>query len=495
MTAVAPPRRPSRSALRPGAVLLALVVLVSLVVVGGTAQAADAQGRAVVTRNLVRDGGFEGPNAWNRSAGTNFVEWRSGQVSPSSTARSGARYGATNTSVSRGSIWQDTSLSTAVGATVCASAWVRTQAGATGAAGTLAVRLMGGSSTDSGFVNFSDLGNGWGQVRTCVQATTSHSVLRVQLYPRTNGPTVDIDDVDVHGSLAWDSGFEGANRWKRTASTNFVEWRSGQVSSRSVARSGARYGATNTSARGGSIWQDLTVSTAAGDTICASAYVRTQAGATGAAGTLALWLLGGAPNENGSTAFAGLGNGWGLVRTCVQATGSHSVLRVQLYPKVNGPTVDIDDLDVHASRARDGGFEGPNAWSVMPGTNYVEYRTGRDTTERARSGSGFGATNTSAAGGGIHQDNAVSSVAGQTFCASAYVRTHAGQTGGAGTFAVWLLGGAYDENGSTSFSQVGTRWGIVQTCVQATTAHTGMRIQFYPRVNGPTLVIDDVDVH
>ncbi|MCW2813367.1 MAG: hypothetical protein JWN84_822 [Nocardioides sp.] len=454
----------------------------------GDAAPAPAQ-RAVVSRNLTRDGGFEGPNAWRRTTNANFVVYRSRQLSSTSTPRSGVRYGATNTRVRGGSIYQDSSVQTTAGQTLCATAWVRTQTGATGAAGTFAVWLLNGASNENGSVNFSGLGNGWTQVRTCVEATTSHSVLRLQLYPRPGGPTVDIDDVDVHRSFARDGGFELGNGWRRTASTNFVTYRSAS------ARSGARYGATNTSASGGSIYQDTTGAIGTGETFCAIAYVRTQAGATGAAGTFAVWMLGGAYNENGSQAFSQLGNGWSQLRTCVQATTDHTGIRIQLYPKPGGRTVDIDDVDVHASVARDGGFEGPNAWAVRGSTNYVSYRNGQVAGESARSGVGYGATNTSSAGGSIYQDNPISTVVGQTYCASAHVKSQVGATGAAGTFAVWLLGGAYEENGSTRFTTIGNGWGIVQTCVQATTSHSSLRIEFYPKVNGPTLTIDNVDVH
>lgn len=501
------PTRPHRLA-----AALALVLTASLPGLAGTARAAEAEPdaatstrlvgdaapaqRAVVSRNFARDGGFEGPNAWRRMDGTNFVVYKSRQLSATSTSRSGARYGATNTRVGGGSIFQDTSVQTTAGQTLCASAWVRTQTGATGAAGTFAVWLIGGGSNENGSVRFSGLGNGWSQVRTCVEATTSHPVLRLQLYPRPGGPTVDIDDVDVHRSFAFDGGFETGTGWRRTAGTNFVAWRSGQVGARATARSGGRYGATNTSASGGYVYQDRTGSTiGVGETFCAVTYVRTQVGATGAAGTFVVRMIGGAYVDTGFQSFSGLGNGWTQLRTCVQATTTHNGIRIQLYPRAGGPTVDIDDVDVHASAARDGGFEGPNAWAVRGSTNYVAYRNGQVAGESARSGVGYGATNTSSGGGSIYQDNPISTVAGQTYCASAHVKSQVGATGAAGTFAVWLLGGAYEENGNTRFTTVGNGWGLVQTCVQATTSHSSMRIEFYPKVNGPTLAIDNVDVH
>ena len=82
---------------------------------------------------------------------------------------------------------------------------------------------------------------------------------------------------------------------------------------------------------------------------------------------------------------------------------------------------------------------------------------------------------------------------GDTYCASATVRTQYPDTGARGTFAVWLLGGA-NENGNRPFSNLRNAgdWTDVHTCATATSAHTAIRVQFYPAPNTPTLDIDDV---
>lgn len=100
---------------------------------------------------------------------------------------------------------------------------------------------------------------------------------------------------------------------------------------------------------GGGIYEDIPITANPGQVICGSAWVRTQYPATGASGDLVLWLTGGSYNENGDVRFSGFGNAgnWQEVSTCVAASTSHSDLRIQLYPQANGPTVDIDDVDVH----------------------------------------------------------------------------------------------------------------------------------------------------
>src|SRR6201999_105549 len=82
--------------------------------------------------------------------------------------------------------------------------------------GTFALFTLGGSGTDAGGANFSGLGNGdnWAQAQTCTESTTAQSLVRVQFYPTPNGPTLEMDDVDVAGSLAANGGFEtGPGGW------------------------------------------------------------------------------------------------------------------------------------------------------------------------------------------------------------------------------------------------------------------------------------------
>ena len=209
-------------------------------------------------------------------------------------AHSGNYYGATSTTSSGGGVFEDVALTTSPGQLVCASAWVRTQYPAVGASGSFVIFLRGGSASQSGKAVYAALGNlaNWTQVHTCAESTASHTGLRVQFYPTPGSPTVDMDDVDVHESLAVNGGFEyGSGPWTPYPNTgsNYVVYTS------STARSGSHYAATNTAKAGGGIYEDVPLTTAAGQLICGSAWVRTEGSATGASGSFALWLTGGRP--------------------------------------------------------------------------------------------------------------------------------------------------------------------------------------------------------
>ena len=86
---------------------------------------------------------------------------------------------------------------------------------------------------------------------------------------------------------------------------------------------------------------------------------------------------------------------------------------------------------------------------------------------------------------------------GDTFCGSVEVRDQLQEAGAQGSFVVWLVGGNSNESGIADFSNLGNgpNWSQVSACVTATSAHTQVRIQFYPTPGTPTLDVDAVDVH
>ena len=173
------------------------------------------------------------------------------------------------------------------------------------------------------------------------------------------------------------------------------------------AHSGSHYAATNTRSSGGGIYQDVSLSTTAGQLVCASAWLRTQLPATGASGTFSLYLRGTSAVNAGATSYSGLGNlgDWTQTQTCVEATGSHSSLRIQVYPTPGSPTTELDDVNVTQSLATNGGFEdGGGPWRPYPGTrsNYVVYANAPGAPP-AYSGTHFAAINTAIRGRRAHR--------------------------------------------------------------------------------------------
>jgi hypothetical protein len=341
-----------------------------------------------VQESLATNGSFEfGSGPWKTYPGTksNYTIYGNSPGAPA--AYAGSHFAATNTSSSGGGIYEDIPLKTTAGGTVCGSARVRTEYPSTGASGSFALFLGGSAATNSGSARFSGLPGGtWSLVQTCVEASGSHTNLRVQFYPTVGSPTLEIDDVNVNQSLAVNGSFDDGSGapWRIYPGTKSNYTIYGNSPGAPAAYAGTHFAAINTASGGGGIIQDIPLKTSAGQTVCGSAELRTEFGATGASGRFTLWLVGGAAHESGSTAYSGLGNGsnWSQAQACVEATGSHTSLRVQFYPTVGSPTVEIDDVNVNQSLAPNGGFEhGGSPWAAYPrtGSHYTVYANGQVT--------------------------------------------------------------------------------------------------------------------
>ncbi|HZM77409.1 MAG TPA: LamG domain-containing protein [Candidatus Limnocylindrales bacterium] len=439
-----------------------------------------------VHASMAVNGGFNlGFASWQAMPQTNFVTYGGGVTG--NDPYEGSQFAATNTSQVGGGIYQDIPVAINPGDTFCGSAHVASQGlgNASGAFAMWALDGPGGSEASTYYFTNLPGGNAWTPVHACVTATQPHVGIRVQFYPIANSPTLIIDNVDVHRSLAINGGFNlGSGSWQIMAQTNFVTYGSGVTGNDPY--EGSRFAATNTSQVGGGVFQDIPVAINPGDTFCGSAHVASQ-GLGNASGTFTMWALDGpGGSEQSNKPFADLpgGNAWTPVHACVTATRPHSGIRVQFYPVANSPTLIIDNVDVHRSMAINGGFNhGLGSWQTMPQTGYATYPsdvTGNNPYE----GSQFAATNTSQVGGGIYQDMPVTINPGDTFCASAHVASQGRLGSGAGgTFTIWALdgpGGSEQSNKPFTNLPGGNTWTPVHTCVTATRTHPGIRIQFYP---------------
>jgi hypothetical protein len=311
------------------------------------------------------------------------------------------------------------------------------------------------------------------------------------------------------GELAQNGSFEaGMAPWQEGGNSNFAVYANGQIAPGDTAYAGTHYAATNATGPGGGFYEDIVGLTInPGDTFCGSAELREQLNETGATGNFVIWLIGGSSDENGSAAFSDLGNGanWEQFSACVTATTAHTQVRIQFYPNPGTGTIDVDAVDVHdalevaAPVSQNGGFEsGAAPWQVGSDSNFVVYANGQIApSDTAFAGTHYAATNTSAAGGGFYEDITGLSIGpGDTFCGSAELREQLSETGVSGSFVVWLIGGSSNESGSAEFSNLGNgaNWEKFSTCVTATSAHSEVRIQFYPNPGTGTVDVDAVDV-
>lgn len=471
---------------------------------------AERLAAALATPGLAGDGGFDPADgrSWHVSPNSSFAVWRAGGATA---PYQGHYYGVISATHGGGGIFQEINQQVTRGEGFCADAEVVTNGRRIGGWGQLLLFFKGGprgTRDQVSAVTFGPLpgGNGWRPVTTCLTAISPHTTIRIQVLPAPHGPALGIDAVDVHQSLAADGGFDsnGGGGWRVAPKTRF-----GIYSRRhglTVPSEGDGFGATNTSADGGGIYQDIHIPVAAGTSYCADAEVTTVGGPGGGAqGALALWLLGGSNHAQNRSAFSMFGSlsagRWSPVSTCVTATAAYSVVRVQFYDLPGTPTLGIDAVDVHSSLVSDGAFSPGDggSWRAWPHSNLATYGApwpGSKLTAPYE-GDRFAATNTTVLGGGIYEDVKAEVLAGQSYCASAEVVTDAhGGSGASGLMQLSFLGGGGLQFAGVSFGALpgGNGWSRVTTCLTATSNHTDVRIAFEPGPRSPTLGIDTVDL-
>jgi hypothetical protein len=292
-----------------------------------------------VHRNLAINGGFNQGSgwagAWYNWPNSNFAAYPSGVTG--NDPYEGSQFAATNTTVDGGGIYQNIQGNIGAGDTFCATAQVATAGSGSGASGAFTLWGLdgpGGSEASTQWFGGLPGGDHWTQVQTCFTATRAHPAIRVQFYPTPNSPTLIIDAVDVHRSLAVYGGFnQGSGPWQVWPQSNLATYPSGITGNDPY--EGSQFAATNTTVDGGGTYQDIQGSIGSGDTFCATAQVATAGSGSGASGTFTLWGLDGpGGSEQSNQWFSNLpgGDGWTPVRTCFTATRAHPAIRIQFYP-------------------------------------------------------------------------------------------------------------------------------------------------------------------
>ncbi|MBV1855817.1 hypothetical protein [Catellatospora tritici] len=456
-------------ATRWAALAAAVLTLVTSALVGLSASPASA--------------GFPYLFRWSTAAGTVAATHLAGETGTD--PYEGPMYGSVQSTQSGGSIYQDITRTIYPGDTYCASAQVATEGTATGGGVEMTVFLIWGN-VESSTKTVADLPNrnNWTPVGTCVTATSAHTAVRIQFYPKVGGPAVAVDAVDLHVSLAANGGFNnGTSYWSAFAPTTFTTYGPGTAG---APYEGSRFAAATA---GGSVYQDSGRILNPGDTYCATAQVASFGSTTGSGGTLAVWLLGGT-TENATTSFAGLpGSGaWTPVTTCATATAGHSVVRVEIYPQPNVPTLLFDMVDLHPSLVRNGGFNATTAyWSTWAPTVLTTYGpgvTGNNPPEGARFGAAL-------PGGSLYQD-----ITGEiNYCMSARMATLGTGGGASARLVLWQLppsGNAYQLTYRATANLPGANtWTPSTVCGRGWENIT--RAEIY--AESGTLAVDAVDLH
>ncbi|HEX6487892.1 MAG TPA: DNRLRE domain-containing protein, partial [Candidatus Dormibacteraeota bacterium] len=225
-----------------------------------------------------------------------------------------------NVSQDSGSVAQTTSIIPTPGQNWTCSAYVRSPDG-TQVSGSLVIWALGGT-LESGTQNFS-VGRSWTFVSAPLTThNTGHTNIRCEFYLHTLSRNLDVDGAQLVQTGYSNSSFEDWSCcWNWDSTINAVVYTNNGNSFE-----GSGYLETNTPTLGLGFHQDASISVSPGQSYTVGAWVRTPDGASrngvlhliGADGTL----------EDSSTSFIAAGS-WTLVTASLNASYSHTTLRVQ----------------------------------------------------------------------------------------------------------------------------------------------------------------------
>ncbi|RFA22630.1 carbohydrate binding domain-containing protein [Subtercola boreus] len=445
----------------------------------------------------LRNASFEGGDAyWGEGNGfVNHVAYRDPGV-----AKSGSWYFATNTPVAGRSISQDVAQTTKVGDQLSASVWVRSESGRP-FVGSLAVWGLGGI-TEQAATPFTANGT-WQQISVTLPLRASaHDSVRLELYELSTDGTLFVDAASLRFGQAPPlqnqlvvPSFEGAlGPWgPGNGFVNRTVYNNAQN-----AHSGSWYAAMNTDVAGRSLAQVIDVTPAAGDEYSLSIWLRTEDPdpSRKMSGRLVLWGLGGATPVQNGTNFT-VGATWTKVTVTTDMTQSGiTQLKPEIYMTSTSNTLWADDGSLGKNILQSGSFEGGTfaGWGAGNGTINQAVYDSRTAGVQAHDGNFFAATNTKVAGNSLAQTLVVTTVVGDVYSASVWVRSSDPSAKFTGVLALWALGGQ-TESSQKAFT-VGSTWTKVGVDLPITRAgHSSVKFELYEQTTEPvTLYVDEAQV-
>jgi hypothetical protein len=304
---------------------------------------------------------------------------------------------------------------------------------------------------------------------------------------RTLGANYNLDGAQLMKAGLTNASFENsAGGWNRIAFASSVNYTTYKNAAR--AHDGVGFMEMNTAVAGGSVAQDVAISTSPGESYTYSVWLRSLApGGAPVSGSLALYGMGGT-QEKGNTDFT-VGSQWTLVSVPLDVANSgHTQLRAEIYMGSTGVNYDVDGAQLMKAGLTNASFENSaGGWSkinLSGNVNYVAYKN----AARAHDGAGFLEMNSSVLDGSVYQDVAVSTNPGESYTFSVWMRSPTG-TPISGRLALYGMGGTL-EGAGTDFT-VGPEWTLVSAPLDVgQSGHTQLRAQIYMRTPGANYNLD-----
>ncbi|RKR73244.1 carbohydrate binding domain-containing protein [Frondihabitans australicus] len=439
--------------------------------------------------NYLKSPSFEGRTAsgWVWSGGT-----MNRAIATTSQAQDGSSFLAVNTAGSGRAVSQTVSRASVLGEQANATVWVRSS-DARPYTGAVSLTATGGS-TETASTPFT-VTNTWTQVAVALPFRVSgHSAVRLDVGLGTTGATLWIDDASltfgaapVLANTLANPGFEGS----------FSGWVPGNgamnrqvYKSPSQAQSGSWFAATNTPVAGRSFAQIVPVTQDASTGYDFTVWLR-SADTRAFNGRVALWGLGGSARTVTVQPFT-VAKAWTKITVSLDpgATAPTSLkAEVYLDTVASKGTLWLDTASLQRNVLSNASFDaGTAGWSANSSAQSFTTGTAQTLGTAPEDGTQAASLTTTTAGTSVSQTVTASPQVGDTYTATAWVRSGTGATV-TGRLAAWGLGGSA-EVGVQRFT-VGATWTKVTFALPIKNAgHTSLRLEIYDDTVSQPLLVD-----
>jgi hypothetical protein len=253
------------------------------------------------------------------------------------------------------------------------------------------------------------------------------------------------------------------------------------------AENGSRFLAVNTTVSGRSVGQSVSHVPLKGDTYTTTIWLRSSTSTAPFRGSLVLWALGGSV-ENATTPFT-VGSTWTpvIVNLPILKSG-HSRLRINVYLGTTKHDLQLDNASLTANLIVNGSFEsGASTLVASNGTSTIATVPSNPLVPGLIAGAKEASFSVPTSGNSVAVGVDRRLVPGETYTASAWVRTKDPTTSFTGRFVLWATGGK-TQNAVKAVTVSGA-WTQVQvqlTIADSTNNH--LRVEMYS--DSPSVVLE-----
>jgi len=323
-----------------------------------------------------------------------------------------------------------------------ATAWMSAESGT--ATGTLCLQNDTTSTVTSNCTSYSVTSGTYSLVQVVYDSPSQTAITSLNFAVTATGGITEMENPSVQPSLLETGSFEDGSYagWAKKvpsgATVNMALYNTA-AGAPAPAHDGTGYLATNTNTNTGGVQQqNIPLGVFDQTSYVATAWLSSQSGP--ATGKMCIAAAG--TSVTNCIPYSVTAGAYTPVQLVYDPPSSASSLTFEVLPTANGGTTDLDTVSLVASQLQSGSFEDGSyaGWAKMipsgATVNMALYNTAAGAPAPAHDGTGYLATNTNTAGGGVYADALYGS--GSSFTATAWLSSQSGTA--TGQLCLWGLG-------------------------------------------------------